>query len=242
MPKDVKYIIIKFSANVVAISTKITCLLIIRECQTRRPIKCKGAQNHILRQDAHALVSMRSELFFPGFFSYQVPKNTNSVMPRSSLMSIGIPWHMRHRGVPNTYSTVTSYQVPSSSKYYSMPRSLLVGIGIPWYMRHRGVPNAYSTVYFMKCQIVWNISQCWELFHRFLALSWHYLAHAVPGSVKCESTAYFYGVSNSLKYFTTLRTFSLFLGVTFHMQCHGVSSFILRCLIIKPDYFEIMQQ
>ena len=40
MPKDVKYNILKFSANVVANSTKITWLPIIRERQTRRPVKC----------------------------------------------------------------------------------------------------------------------------------------------------------------------------------------------------------
>ena len=44
-------------------------------------------------------------------------------------------------------------------------------------------------------------------------------------SVKCYSTAYFYEVSNSLKYFTTLRSFSSVLGITLHMQCGGVSCY-----------------
>ena len=92
--------------------------------------------------------------------SYQVPNSSKYYStPTSLLMGIGIPWHMWHRGVPNAYSTLTSYQVPSSLKYYSTPTSLLAGIGIPWHMQHRGVPNAYSMAYFMKCQIVSNISQ-----------------------------------------------------------------------------------
>ena len=41
MPKDVKYIILEFSANVVTNGTKIISLPIIRERQTRRPEKCK---------------------------------------------------------------------------------------------------------------------------------------------------------------------------------------------------------
>ena len=45
-------------------------------------------------------------------------------------MSIGVAWLMRHRGVPNGYSTASSYQVPTSSKYYSTPMSFLVGIGV----------------------------------------------------------------------------------------------------------------
>ena len=59
-------------------------------------------------------------------------------------MSLGIAWLIRHRGVPNGYSTVSSYQVPTSLKYYSMPMSFLVGIGITWLIQHRGVPNGYS--------------------------------------------------------------------------------------------------
>ena len=77
-------------------------------------------------------------------------------------MSLDIAWLMRHTGVPNGYSTassyqvptsskyystptsflagystVSSYQVPTSSKYYSTPTSFLVGIGVTWHIRHR---------------------------------------------------------------------------------------------------------
>ena len=92
--------------------------------------------------------------------SYQVLSSSKyNSMPTSLLVGIGISWHMWHRGVTNAYSSVTSDQVPSSLKYYSMPTSLLAGIGISWHMWGRRVTNAYSTVYFMKCQIVRNISQ-----------------------------------------------------------------------------------
>ena len=120
MPKDVKYIILEFLANVVANSTKITHLPIIRERQTRRPVKCKGVQKHILHQNVHAFGVNEFRIIFP-LFSYQVPKNMNTVMPRSLLMSIG---------VLGVYGIFFLYQVPISLKYYSMPRSVLMGIGI----------------------------------------------------------------------------------------------------------------
>ena len=66
-------------------------------------------------------------------------------MPRSSVTSIGVAWLMRHRGVPNGYSTASSYQMPTSSKYYLTLTSFLAGIGITCLMQHRGVPNGYST-------------------------------------------------------------------------------------------------
>ena len=89
MAKDVKYIILEFSANVVANSTKIIHLPIIREHQTRRPLKCKGVQKHILCQNVHAFSVNEFGIIFQ-LFSYQVPKNTNTAMPRSLLTSIGI--------------------------------------------------------------------------------------------------------------------------------------------------------
>ena len=39
-------------------------------------------------------------------------------MPTSFLVGIGIAWLIRHRGVANGYSTASSYQMPTSSKYY----------------------------------------------------------------------------------------------------------------------------
>ena len=126
MPKDVKYIILEFSANVVAISTKIIDLPIIQKCQTHRPVKCKGVQKHILHQNVRVFGVNGFRIIFP-WFSYQVPKNKNTETPRSSLTSIGIPYRTRCRAVLNAYSMVTSYQVPSSLKYYSMPRSVLNG-------------------------------------------------------------------------------------------------------------------
>ena len=78
MPKDVKYIILKFLANVVAISTKITDLLIIRKCPTCRPVECKRVQKHILHQKVYGFGINEFRITFPRF-SYQVPKNTNTV-------------------------------------------------------------------------------------------------------------------------------------------------------------------
>ena len=60
-------------------------------------------------------------------------------------MSLGVAWLIWHRGVPNGYSTLSSYQVPTSLKYYSMPTSFLVGIGVTWLIQRRGVQNGYST-------------------------------------------------------------------------------------------------
>ena len=79
------------------------------------------------------LTSMSSESFFSSS-----AKEHNNVTPRSSLTSIGVPWRMWHRGVPNAYSIRTSYQVQSNLKYYSMLRSLVTSNGIPWRMQHRG--------------------------------------------------------------------------------------------------------
>ena len=120
MPKDVKYIILKFLANVVANSTKITHLPIIRERQTRRPVKCKGVQKHILHQNVHAFGINEFGIIFL-LFSYQVPKNTNTATPRSLLMGIGI------LGI---YGVFFFNQVPISLKYYSTPRSLLMAIAV----------------------------------------------------------------------------------------------------------------
>ena len=120
MPKDVKYIILKFSANVVANSTKITHLPIIRQRQTRRPVKCKGFQKHILCQKVLAFGINEFGIIFP-LFSCQVPKNTNTAMPRSLLMSIG---------VLVVYGLFFFNEVPISLKYYSTPRSVLTGIGV----------------------------------------------------------------------------------------------------------------
>ena len=89
MPKDVKYIILKSSANVVANSTKITHLLIIRQRQTRRPVKCKGVQKHILHQKVLTFSINEFGIIFP-LFSCQVPKNMNTATPRSLLTSIGV--------------------------------------------------------------------------------------------------------------------------------------------------------
>ena len=86
MPKDVKYIILEFSANVVTNGTKIISLPIIRERQTRRPKKCKWVQNHILRQDINAFGVSEFGIIIP-LFSYQGPK---IAMPRSLVTSIGV--------------------------------------------------------------------------------------------------------------------------------------------------------
>ena len=69
MPKDVKYIILEFSANVVTNGTKIISLPIIQESQTRRPEKCKLVQNHILRQGINAFGVNEFGIIFP-WFSY----------------------------------------------------------------------------------------------------------------------------------------------------------------------------
>ena len=120
MPKDVKYIILEFSANVVANSTKITHLPIIRQHQTCRPVKCKGVQKHILCQKVLAFGINQFGIIFL-LFSCQVSKNTNTAMPRSLLTSIGI------LGV---YGLFFFNQVPISLKYYSTPRSVPTGIGV----------------------------------------------------------------------------------------------------------------
>ena len=65
-------------------------------------------------------------------------------------MSLGVAWLMRCRGVPNGYSTASSYQVPTSLKYYSTSMSYLAGIGITWLIRRKGVPNGYSTASFYQ--------------------------------------------------------------------------------------------
>ena len=65
-------------------------------------------------------------------------------MPSSSVTSLGVAPLMWRRGVPNGYSAVSSYQVPSISKYYPTPMSFLVGIGIALLMWRRGVPNGFS--------------------------------------------------------------------------------------------------
>ena len=75
-------------------------------------------------------------------------------------MSIGVDWLMQCRGVPNGYSTVSSYQVPTSSKYYLMPMSFLVGVGVTWHMRHRGVQMLILWRFLTKCQLVRNIIRC----------------------------------------------------------------------------------
>ena len=62
------------------------------------------------------------------------------------MTSLGVAWLIRRSGVPNGYSMVSSYQVPTSLKYYSTPTSFLACIGVTWLIRHRGVPNGYSTV------------------------------------------------------------------------------------------------
>ena len=67
MPKDVKYIILEFSANVVTNGTKIISLPIIRERKTRRPEKCKWVQNHILRQDVDAFGVSEFGIIIPLF-------------------------------------------------------------------------------------------------------------------------------------------------------------------------------
>ena len=67
MPKDVKYIILEFSANVVTNGTKIISLQIIRERQTRRPEKCKWVQNHILCQDVDAFGVSEFGIIIPLF-------------------------------------------------------------------------------------------------------------------------------------------------------------------------------
>ena len=112
MPKDV--------ANVVANSTKITHLPIIRERQTRRPVKCKGVQKHILHQNVHAFGINEFGIIFL-LFSYQVPKNTNTATPRRFTYGYWHPWHL-WRFFFN--------QVPISLKYYSTPRSLLMAIAV----------------------------------------------------------------------------------------------------------------
>ena len=116
-------------------------------------------------------------------------------------------------GSANAYSTAIYYKVPTSSKYYSMPMSFLVSIGISWHMWHMGVQMFIVWQFLTKCQLVQNIfvGECQLLF--------------------CG--IFFYAMSHTFKYFTTLRNFLVFFGIFLHMQRWGVSTLILQRIFIQ---------
>ena len=113
-------------------------------------------------------------------------------MPTSSLGNIGVTLLMWRRTVPNRYCTASSQQVPSSLKYYLTPTSSLVNIAVSWLMGCRWVQMPF------------------------------YWTYSVTSGMNSNSTAYFYAMSNSFKYFTTLRNFSSFFfyfGTFLHIHC-----------------------
>ena len=71
-------------------------------------------------------------------------------------MSLGVAWLIRHRGVPNGYSTVSSYQVPTSSKYYSTPTSFFGEFWLFFTYAAYGSANAYSKGIHYKVPSSWK--------------------------------------------------------------------------------------
>ena len=90
---------------------------------------------------------------------------------------------MRHQAVPNAYSMATSYQVPSSLKYYLMLRNFLTGIGIPWHMRCSRVPNAYSMAYFYEVSSSLKYFTTLRSFLLFLGVTWHMQCRGVSSVI-----------------------------------------------------------
>ena len=75
-------------------------------------------------------------------------------------MSLGVAWLIWHRGVPNGYSMASSYQVPTSLKYYLTPMSFLASIGFSSCMQCMGVQMLILRGFITKCQVVGNIIRC----------------------------------------------------------------------------------
>ena len=99
-------------------------------------------------------------------------------------MSLGIAWLMRHRGVPNGYSTASSYQVPTSLKYYLTQRvfwQVLALLGL------YGVEECQMVILrhlLTKCQLVRNIIGRQRVFWQVLALL------GIYGVVECKCLFY----------------------------------------------------
>ena len=98
-------------------------------------------------------------------------------IPRQFLTKCWVVWNIILRqevyswvGSVKCYSTASFHKVSNSLKYFMMPRSFLLAPGVTLHMQCRGVSSVILWHLFTKCQIVWNILRCWEVFCRLLAL------------------------------------------------------------------------
>ena len=71
-------------------------------------------------------------------------------------MGIGVAWLILRRRVANGYSTAFSYQVPTSSKYYSMPTSFFGEYWLFFAYAAYGSANAYSKGIHYKVPSSWK--------------------------------------------------------------------------------------
>ena len=146
------------------------------------------------------------------------------------MTSLGVACLLRHRGVPNGYSTASSYQVPTSSKYYSTPTSFLVGIGVAWLIPCRRVANGYSMAFSYQ---VPTSSKYYSMPTILFGQYWLFFAYVAYGSANAYSKGIHYKVPSSWKYYSMPTSFLVSIGISLPLRHIGVQILILRGFITK---------